>query len=86
MKVASKPISPRQKTDPALATVLAHLREQKGLSKERLAHEARLTTAAYSRIEKGTAAPGWSTVRELARALDVSLRDLGAKVEAADDH
>ena len=82
VKVASAAITPRQKADLALVAVLAKLRAERGWSQEQLAHEAALTTSAYNRIESGTAAPGWSTVRRLAEALGVSLADLGRKVES----
>ncbi len=36
----------------------------------------------YERVELGQAAPSWSTVRSIAAALDVSLRDLAEAVEA----
>jgi DNA-binding XRE family transcriptional regulator len=81
-KVASAAITPRQTADPALMAVLKRLREKRGLSQEALAHEAGLTTSAYNRIESGTAAPGWSTVRRLAKALGVSMADLGRLVES----
>lgn len=81
-RVASDSISPRPTADPALIAVLTRLREQRGWSREQLAHEAGLTASAYHRIENGKSAPGWLTVRRLAEALGVSLRDLGAMVEA----
>jgi transcriptional regulator with XRE-family HTH domain len=82
VKVASAAITPRQKADVALVAVLARLRDQRGWSQEELAHKAGLTTSAYNRIESGSAAPGWSTVRRLAEALGVSMADLGRKVES----
>jgi transcriptional regulator with XRE-family HTH domain len=80
--VASPDITPRQKADLALVAVLAQLRDEHGWTQEHLAHEAGLTTSAYNRIESGSAAPGWSTVRRLAEALGVSMADLGRKVES----
>jgi transcriptional regulator with XRE-family HTH domain len=82
VKVASAAITPRQKADMRLVAVLAQLRSERGWSQEQLAHEAGLTTSAYNRIESGSAAPGWSTVRRLAEALGVSMADLGRKVES----
>lgn len=81
-KVASAAITPRQKADLALIAVLARLRDERGWSQEQLAHEAGLTTSAYNRIESGSSAPGWSTVRRLAEALGVSMADLGRLVES----
>jgi transcriptional regulator with XRE-family HTH domain len=82
VKVASAAITPRQKADLALVAVLARLRAERGWSQEQLAHEAGLTASAYNRIESGSAAPGWSTVRRLTEALGVTLADLGRKVES----
>lgn len=82
VKVASAPIAPRQKADLALIAVLVELRKKRGWTQEELAHAAGLTTSAYNRIESGSAAPGWSTVRRLAEALGVSMADLGGKVES----
>jgi transcriptional regulator with XRE-family HTH domain len=62
--------------------VLVRLRKDRGLTQEQLAHAAGLTTRTYNRIESGAAAPGWSTVRRLAEALEVSMADLGRLVEA----
>lgn len=81
MKVASAPVT-RAVPDRALATVLGRLREERGLTKEALAHAAGLTTSGYVRIESGASAPGWSTVRRLAAALEVTMAKLGALVEA----
>jgi transcriptional regulator with XRE-family HTH domain len=80
--VASAAITPRQKADMALVAVLETLRDERKLSQEALAHAAGITTSAYNRIEAGSAAPGWSTVRRLAEALGVSMADLGALVES----
>jgi transcriptional regulator with XRE-family HTH domain len=82
VKVASAGITPRQTADTALIAVLKQLREKRGWTQEELAHAAGLTTSAYNRIESGSAAPGWSTVRRLAEALGVSMADLGRKVES----
>jgi transcriptional regulator with XRE-family HTH domain len=64
--------------------VIRRLREERSLSSEELAELSRLTVVAYLRIEGGVSAPGWSTVRRIAEALGVSLRDLGELVEAED--
>jgi transcriptional regulator with XRE-family HTH domain len=61
--------------------VLRRLREERGLSQEALAYQAGLTAGSLARIELGQASPAWSTVRQIARALDVSLVDLAADVE-----
>jgi transcriptional regulator with XRE-family HTH domain len=73
---------PRSQPDKALATVLRRLRDDRDLSAETVAHDASLTVAAYVRIEAGVSAPGWSTVRRIAEALEVSMAELGEMVEA----
>jgi transcriptional regulator with XRE-family HTH domain len=80
--LVSKRITPRSQPDRALGSVLRQLREQNGLSAEKLAQEASLTVSAYLRIEAAVSAPGWSTVRRIAEALDVSMAELGRMVEA----
>ena len=73
---------PRSVPDKALATVLKRLREERELTQEALGHAAGLTTSGYVKIEQGAAAPGWSTVRRLAAALDVTMVELSRHVEA----
>lgn len=68
--------------DPALAAVIRRLREQRGLTREQLAFGSGITTGSVARIELGQSVPGWDTVRLLARALDISMVDLSAAVEA----
>jgi transcriptional regulator with XRE-family HTH domain len=70
--------------DPALGAALRQLREGHGVTREALAFQAGITTSALARIELVQVAPGWDTVRRIACALDVSLLDLAAAVEAAE--
>lgn len=81
MPLVSKPITPRSQPDKALNRVLERLREERGLSREMLAHEAGLTASAYHRIVSAKAAPGWSSVRKIAEALGVSMGELGKLVD-----
>jgi transcriptional regulator with XRE-family HTH domain len=67
--------------DPALAVVLRRFRKRAGISQEDLAYESGVTISALSRIERGLSNPTWSSVRALARALDVEMDELGAAVE-----
>jgi len=69
--------------DPALAAVLRRLRMERGATQEALAYRSGITTGSLARIELGQASPAWATVREIAAALDVSLVELAAEVEAA---
>jgi DNA-binding XRE family transcriptional regulator len=50
-----------------------------------LAHEAGVTTSTYNRLANGSVAPGWWTVRQVARALDVRLVELARMVEAEEE-
>jgi transcriptional regulator with XRE-family HTH domain len=72
----------RAKVDPALATVLARLRKERGLSREVLAVRSGVTTPTLARIELGRSSPAFSTVRSICRTLGVTLEELGRLVEA----
>jgi transcriptional regulator with XRE-family HTH domain len=74
--------APDQPVDVALAAVLRRLREARGLSQEATAQAAGISLNSYSRIETGQASPTWPTVRQIATALDVSMAELGAAVDA----
>jgi transcriptional regulator with XRE-family HTH domain len=69
------------KIDLALARTLREIREKRGESREAVAHRAGLSLGSLARIELGQASPAWTTVRAIADALGVSLRELGAAVE-----
>jgi transcriptional regulator with XRE-family HTH domain len=73
----SRPSSP----DPRLAHAIRDFRQRADLSQEAIAHAAGLTVSAYARIERGEANPTWTTVTQIARALDVSLAELGEAIE-----
>ncbi len=69
--------------DPALAAVLRRLRLERGSTQEALAYRSGITTGSLARIELGQATPTWTTVRQIAEALEVSLVELATQVEAA---
>jgi transcriptional regulator with XRE-family HTH domain len=69
--------------DPALAAVLRRLRVERGATQEALAYRSGITTGSLARIELGQATPTWTTVRQIAEALEISLVELAAEVEAA---
>jgi transcriptional regulator with XRE-family HTH domain len=71
----------REQPNQVLAVVLKRLREERDITQEQLAFDARLTVSALSRIERGLNDPGWTTVERIANALGVSLADLAADVE-----
>jgi transcriptional regulator with XRE-family HTH domain len=68
-----------------LAAVLRAIREEQGRSQESLAHDAELTVASLSRIERGETNPGWTTVRQICDALGVSLSELARRIEQVSD-
>lgn len=70
--------------DPSLANVLKDARERIELTQEELAGMAGLTASALSRIERGLNSPNWHTVRAIAEALEVSMRDIVGWVEEED--
>ncbi len=53
---------------------LKKLREAAGLSQDKLAHAAGLSTSTISKIEQQAIDPVWSTVEKLGRALGVDCR------------
>ena len=67
--------------DPVLATVLRRLREERGLSQEALAYKAGITAGSLGRIELAQSSPAWATVRQIAKALDVTMKELVTAVE-----
>ncbi|HEV3047557.1 MAG TPA: helix-turn-helix transcriptional regulator [Solirubrobacteraceae bacterium] len=67
--------------DPALAAVLRRLRLERGTTQEALAYRSGLTTGSLARIELGQSSPAWTTVREIAKALDVSMVEISSAVE-----
>jgi transcriptional regulator with XRE-family HTH domain len=69
--------------DPVLATVLRRLREDRGMTLEALAFKSGVSIGSLGRIERGHSSAAWSTVVQIAGALDVSLAELGEAVEAA---
>jgi transcriptional regulator with XRE-family HTH domain len=74
-------MQPSPSADKSLAAVLRRLREESGETQEAVAYRSGITTGSLARIELGQSSPAWATVRQIARALDVSLEDLGAAVE-----
>jgi transcriptional regulator with XRE-family HTH domain len=72
-----------EQPDMDLATLLKRLREDSGITQEELAFDAGITASALSRIERGLNSPGWTTVRRLAEALDVTLVRLASELEDA---
>ena len=71
--------------DQVLAAHLKRLREEREITQEQLAFDAGITTSALSRIERGLNSPGWTTVKRIGRALNVSIAQIAADVDGASD-
>jgi DNA-binding XRE family transcriptional regulator len=71
--------------DPALASALKRFRHRNGITQEALASQAGVNIKTVSRVERGATDPVWTTVRAIARVLDVGLEELGAAVEYGQD-
>ena len=69
------------KPDPALGKALRKLRVAREMSQEAVSHAANLTLGAYGRIERSEVAPSWTTVKAIAKALGISMEELGAVVD-----
>jgi len=65
----------------AIASNLARLRADRGLTQADLAKRAHVSRVALGKIERGEVTPRSDTLAELARALRVPLRDLVSRVE-----
>lgn len=69
---------------PALGKAIRQLREKQGTTQEDLAHAADITTGTLSLIERGHANPTWGTVRRIAKALGLSMGELGKHADRFD--
>jgi transcriptional regulator with XRE-family HTH domain len=63
--------------------LLKRLREEREITQEQLASDAGITSSALSRIERGLNNPRWTTLKRIAKALEISLVDLVRDVEEA---
>jgi transcriptional regulator with XRE-family HTH domain len=66
---------------PALGTAIRQLRERRKETQASLADRAGMAEPTISHIEAGHANPTWATVRDLAAALGVSVRELAKLAE-----
>ncbi len=67
-----------------LGATVRRLRKDRGLSREVLAVNAGLTTGTLARLELGQSDPAWSTVLAVADALELTISEFAATVEAQD--
>jgi transcriptional regulator with XRE-family HTH domain len=68
--------------DPVLAAVLRRLREERGMTMEGLAFKSGVSIGSLGRIERGHSSAAWATIVQIADALEVSMAELGAAVDA----
>jgi transcriptional regulator with XRE-family HTH domain len=78
-------VLPAPGVDPALGGTLRSLREQRGIGQEALSHDAGLSVGTYARIERAQVNPRWTTIRQIVHALDMTLAEFGAAVDAFDN-
>ncbi len=76
----------REQPDAVLAALLKRMREERQITQEQLAYSAGITASALSRIERGLNSPAWVTVLRITQALEISLCELAARIEAAARH
>lgn len=67
---------------PALGEAVLQLREKRGITQERLAQDAGVTTGTVSLVERGRSNPSWGTVKAIADGLGESIVEL-AKLAAS---
>jgi DNA-binding XRE family transcriptional regulator len=77
---------PRQthRPDRALGRAIRARREEIGRTQEDVAFNAKVTVNTLVRIELAQTSPEWITVRQIARALGITMGELGDSVEAFD--
>lgn len=69
----------------AFGRAVRTVRDEKGISQNRLAETTGFTQGWISDTENGKRNPSWSNVVRLARGLGVSVSELAARAEALDD-
>jgi DNA-binding XRE family transcriptional regulator len=74
-------VPPRGSANQALATAIRGRREAQATSQEEAAHRARLTTGTFGLIERGKTNPTWTTVEQIAAALDLTVAELATIAE-----
>jgi transcriptional regulator with XRE-family HTH domain len=68
-----------------LGRALRALRDHAGLTQDQLAERIGIDLTYVSRVERGKRGVRWHTVMRFLRALDASLTDLAAAIEASND-
>jgi transcriptional regulator with XRE-family HTH domain len=79
------PVEDERSIEAAIGAQVRHLRNQVGINASELAAEAGLSASALSKIENGQISPSLSTLRALARALNVPISTLFSAFEERGD-
>lgn len=74
-------MAPRSEAHAAFGRAIRHIRTERGLSQERMAHLADLDRSYVSGIERGERNPSLGNILKLTAVLDVSLSELAAVAE-----
>lgn len=72
----------RQRLQREFGDVLREHRTASGLTQEKLAHKAGITTAFVGQLERGKKSPSLWTIARLSRVLGVPMKDLVGAAEA----
>jgi transcriptional regulator with XRE-family HTH domain len=65
----------------ALGEAIRHLRNERGMTQEVLAHESGVTIGHLSMIERGNSNPTWGTAKRITKALQISMVELAKASE-----
>jgi transcriptional regulator with XRE-family HTH domain len=74
-------MSPLARREDRLGAVVHRLRLERGITQKALALKANISISGLSRIERGLSSPVFSTLIELADALEISLNELACAAE-----
>lgn len=69
---------------PALGKAIRQLRQEREMTQEALAHAAGVTVSHLSTIERGHSNPTWGTVKNISKALEVSIGSLANLADQID--
>lgn len=78
-------MAPRTEPQPGLGRAIRELRNQRGLSQEKLGHLSEIHPTWISHIESGRNNPAWGSVKRIASALEVRLSELARRAEELED-
>ncbi len=77
-------MAPSQRPQRALGKAIRQLRRERRVTQEAVAHKAGVTAATYGLIERGQSNPTWATLRDIAKALNVSIVEIARLADEID--